>query len=242
MPFVSIHPTPVAGCFYQRSTMPLRYPLAGDMQLTIFNPSGLLFDGPNDPPLTLVLAHGAGAPIDSPFMQAFATGIAAAGFRVVRFEFPYMAARRAGLREPPDREPVLLETWRQVVRSLGDSRPLAIGGKSMGGRIASMVADELGVAGLVGLGYPFHRPGRPESPRIAHLATLRTPALIVQGERDPFGRPEEVSAYALAPGILVHRVPDGDHDFVPRKASGRTAAANWDEGVAAVVAFLRGLV
>jgi predicted alpha/beta-hydrolase family hydrolase len=209
--------------------------------LTSFDPTGFLFDGPNDPPLTLVLAHGAGAPMDSPFMQAFATGIAAAGFRVVRFEFPYMASRRAGLRKPPDREHVLLETWRAVVRALGAPDRLAIGGKSMGGRIASMVADELGVAGLVCLGYPFHAPGRPENPRIAHLAALRTPALILQGERDPFGRPGEVGAYALAPGIRVHWLPDGDHDLAPRKSSGRTAAANWDEGVAAVVAFLREL-
>jgi predicted alpha/beta-hydrolase family hydrolase len=179
--------------------------------------------------------------MDSPFMQAIAAGIGAAGIRTVRFEFPYMAARRDGLRKPPDREPVLLETWRQVVRSLGSPTTLAIGGKSMGGRIASMVADELRVAGLVCLGYPFHPPGRPERPRIGHLTALRTPALIVQGERDPFGRPGEVATYGLAPGIRVHWIPGGDHDLVPPEASGRTTAENWAEAVAAATAFLQHL-
>src|SRR5712691_2037708 len=142
-----------------------------------------LTDGPDDAQQTLVLAHGAGGAMDSTFLNIIARGLAARGMRVVRFEFPYMARRREGeKRGAPDREPVLLDAWRNVVRELGTD--VAIGGKSMGGRMASMVADELGVRGLVCLGYPFHPPGKPQQLRTKHLAALRTPTLIVQGERD----------------------------------------------------------
>ena len=179
----------------------------------------LLFDGPDDAPLTLALAHGAGAPMDSPFMQAVAEGVAAKGYRVARFEFPYMAKRRDdGRKRPPDRADILLAAWRDAVGRLGPER-LVIGGKSMGGRIASMIA---GVRGLVCLGYPFHPPGNPQNLRVEHLSTMRTPTLILQGERDPFGTPPEVSRYDLAPAIRVDWIPDGDHSFKPRKSSGRT--------------------
>jgi len=207
-----------------------------------------LFDGPRAAPLTVVLAHGAGAAMDSPFLSAFAGELAAAGdgrWRVVRFEFPYMAARRRdGGRRPPDREAVLLRTWREVVAALGPalgSPGLVIGGKSMGGRMASRIADESAVRGLVCLGYPFHPPGRPERLRTAHLETLRCPTLIVQGTRDPFGRPEEVAGYALAPAVRVHWIADGDHDLKPRKAAGRSQAEALGEAVAATADFLAGL-
>ena len=201
----------------------------------------MLSDGPDDATTALVLAHGAGAPMDSPFMAAFAEGLAGHGFRVFRFEFPYMAARRQGRRPGPDREPVLLDTWRTVAAHLPGERRLVIGGKSMGGRMASMVADELGVAGLVCLGYPFHAPGRADRPRIAHLQALRTPALIIQGTRDPFATPDEIASYGLSRSIQLHWVPDGDHDFKPRAASGRTQARNWAEAIQAVAAFARGV-
>ncbi len=191
-------------------------------------------------PVTLALAHGAGAPMDSPFMAAFAAGLTAEGIRVARFEFPYMAARRRdGRKRPPDREAVLLESWRRVIARLGTG-PLAIGGKSLGGRMASLVADEAGVRGLVCLGYPFHPPGKPDRLRTAHLETIETPTLIVQGTRDPFGRPDEVEGYRLSPAIRLHWAEDGDHSLVPRKASGRTAEQNWAEAVAAIAAFLQG--
>jgi predicted alpha/beta-hydrolase family hydrolase len=160
---------------------------------------------------------------------------------VARFEFPYMAHKRStGQKRPPDREPVLRETWLQVVNRLGRER-LVIGGKSMGGRIASLVADEAGVAGLVCLGYPFHPTGKPEQLRVAHLRELRTPTLILQGTRDPFGGREEVQAYGLSPAITVHWLEDGNHDLAPRKASGRTTEQNWQEAIATLVAFVNGL-
>ena len=203
--------------------------------------SDLLFDGPSDPSLTLVLAHGAGAPMDTAFMTAFAEGLGARGFGVVRFEFAYMAARRSdGRKRPPERQDRLLQTWREVLALL-DGRRLAIGGKSLGGRMASLLADEAGVAGLVCLGYPFHPPGQPESLRTAHLEALRTPCLIAQGSRDPFGTREEVAGYALAPAIHLHWAEDGNHDLVPRKSSGRSAAQNWNEAQDAIAAFLEAL-
>jgi len=200
-----------------------------------------LFDGPADARFSIALAHGAGAPMDSPFMTAFAEGLAARGYRVARFEFPYMAERRrSGRKRPPDRANVLLDTWRAVVAELGPER-LVIGGKSLGGRIASMVADETGVRGLVCLGYPFHPPGRPENSRIDHLRLIRTPALILQGARDPFGPPDEVRGYDLSPAIRVHWLEDGDHGFKPRKASGRTERENWDEAIDAFAGFVANL-
>ncbi|MCP5367196.1 MAG: alpha/beta fold hydrolase [Hyphomicrobiales bacterium] len=201
----------------------------------------LLLDGDAAAPVTVALAHGAGAPMDSPFMAAFAQGLAERGLRVARFEFPYMAGRRAaGSKRPPDRAPVLEAAWRAVIDHLGPGR-LVIGGKSMGGRIASMVADDAGVRGLVCLGYPFHPPGRPEKTRVAHLETLRTPTLILQGTRDPLGNADEVPGYPLSPAIRVHWLADGDHGLKPRKASGRTEAGNWAEAMDAIAEFARRL-
>ena len=201
----------------------------------------ILFDGPAKADYTIVLAHGAGAPMDTDFMNAYASGLAEAGFRVARFEFPYMAQRRTtGRKRPPDREPKLRETWLAVIESLKPAR-LVIGGKSMGGRIASLIADDSGVAGLVCLGYPFHPVGKPERLRVEHLQELKTPTLIVQGERDPFGKPDELAGYQLSKRIKRHWLTDGDHSFKPRKASGRTQEENWQDGVAAIVAFVNGL-
>jgi len=152
-----------------------------------------------------------------------------------------MHARREGRRPPPDREPVLLATWRTVIAELGGAERLVIGGKSMGGRMASKVADEMGVRGLVCLGYPFHQPGQPEKTRTAHLADLRTPTLIVQGTRDTLGSREDVEGYTLSPQIRIVWLEDGDHSFKPRAASGRTERQNLTAAVAAVAAFVHSL-
>ena len=201
-------------------------------------PPDVLLDGPATAATTVVLAHGAGAGMDTDFMQFFAAGLAAHGVRVVRFEFPYMAQRRkTGKRRPPDREPVLRETWLAVIESLHAQR-VVIAGKSMGGRMASLIADEAGIAGLVCLGYPFHPSGRPERLRTEHLKAIKTPTLILQGERDALGRQDEVVNYDLSQRIQFHWLPDGDHSFKPRKASGRTQDENWQEGLDALVKFL----
>ncbi|HEX9286892.1 MAG TPA: alpha/beta fold hydrolase [Thermoanaerobaculia bacterium] len=203
----------------------------------------LLLDGPVDAAMTVVLAHGAGAPMNTPFLNSVARGLAAAGgVRVLRFEFPYMRARRqGGGRGAPDREPILRNAWKEVVEELGGGKRVVIGGKSLGGRIASLVADEVGARGLVCLGYPFHPPGRPEKLRTEHLEALKTPALIVQGTRDSFGSPDDVAGYRLSPAIRVVWLEDGDHSWKPRASSGRTEAQNMADALAAIREFLTAL-
>ncbi len=189
-----------------------------------------LFDGPKDASTTILLAHGAGAPMDSPAMNAIAAALGEAGFRVARFEFGYMAGRRteAG-RKPPPRAETLIGEYKNAVGELATPGPLIIGGKSMGGRVASMLVDKLfaegEVVGLLCLGYPFHPPGKPEQLRTKHLAGLKAPALICQGTRDVFGSRDEVSGYQLSKQIEILWLEDGDHDLKPRKGiSGFTAA------------------
>ena len=177
--------------------------------------------------------------MDSEFMDTIAADVAAAGIRVVRFEFPYMARRRReGGRRPPDRMPVLERTWREIVEQVG-ADPVWIGGKSMGGRVASMVADELAVAGLVCLGYPFHPPGKPEKLRTEHLETLKTPTLIVQGDRDSLGKRAEVDDYRLSAKIQVVWLADGDHSFKPRVRSGHDYGDHMRSAAAAISRFVR---
>lgn len=180
-----------------------------------------LFDGPAAARTTILLAHGAGAPMDSASMNAAAAALAAEGFRVARFEFAYMAARRTGTRKPPPRAETLSPEYEAAVTALGGGR-LIVGGKSMGGRVASMVADGLfakgAVRGLLCLGYPFHPPAKPAQLRTAHLAALVTPTLICQGTRDEFGTREEVAGYALSDRIEVLWLEDGDHDLKPRRS------------------------
>ena len=199
-----------------------------------------LLDGPKGP--TIVLSHGAGAPMDSPFMDTMAAGLAEGGLRVVRFELPYMRRRRdSGERRPPDREPVLREAWLEAIAALGGGEELVIGGKSLGGRMASLVADEMKVRGLVCLGYPFHPPDKPDRLRTGHLHDLRTPTLIVQGTRDPFGTPEDVAGYDLSPAIRLLWLEDGDHSFKPRASSGFKEKQHLETAVGAVVKFIQGL-
>ena len=187
--------------------------------------------------MTIALAHGAGAPMDSDWMNTVAAGLGESGFRVVRFEFPYMVERReSGKKRPPNPQHVLLETWRAVVEDLG-AHNLIIGGKSLGGRMASMIADEMQVQGCVCLGYPFHPPGQPEKLRTEHLAGLQTPTLICQGERDTFGNKDEVPGYQLSRAIRVFWLPDGDHGLKPRKKSGLTEAENIAAAVAEITTF-----
>ncbi|MEO8262333.1 MAG: alpha/beta family hydrolase [Pseudolysinimonas sp.] len=176
----------------------------------------LLWSGPDDA-TTLVLAHSAGSPMDSPWMTAMCALLADRGIRTARFEFAYMAGRRDGVRRPPPKAELSMGEYRDAVAAVRGQAvgQVLIGGKSYGGRVASMVADELGVAGLVCLGYPFHPPQRPEQLRTAHLLTLRTPTLICQGTRDPFGGEDEIPALNLPAAIEVRWFP-GDHDVQPR--------------------------
>jgi predicted alpha/beta-hydrolase family hydrolase len=206
-----------------------------------------LFDGPAKAAATILLSHGAGAPMDSPSMNAAAKALADQGLRVARFEFGYMASRRTGEgRKPPPRAESVMPEYKAAIDALGAKGKLIIGGKSMGGRVASMIADEMhaggNVAGLLCLGYPFHPLGKPEQLRTKHLASMKVPALIVQGTRDQMGTREEVGTYTLSPKIKLLWLEDGDHDLKPRKAiSGLSAADHMKTMAQAVKAFADGL-
>ena len=207
----------------------------------------LLWVSPDDPIATLLLAHGAGAAMDSAGMNDLAGVLEARGIRVARFEFDYMAARRQGIRRPPPRADTLTSEYLAAVErvraEIGDSAALFIGGRSMGGRVATMVADALvddaRIGGVVCFGYPFHPPTKPDQLRTAHLESLRAPLLIVQGTRDEFGSRDEVSGYALSPSIEFVWLEDGDHGLRPRKAvSGFTYAQHLESMADAVAGFV----
>lgn len=190
---------------------------------------------------SLILAHGAGAPMDSEFIQTMAQSLAVRGIAVLRFEFAFMAARRIdGKKRPPNPQAQLLQQWREVYAQVRQrvAGPLAIGGKSMGGRMASLLADELGADALVCLGYPFYAVGKPEKPRIAHLAELRTRTLIIQGERDALGNREAVAAYPLSAAIRLHWLAAADHDLKPLKSSGFSQAQHLQSAADDIAAFL----
>lgn len=184
--------------------------------------------------------------MDSEFMTTIADLLCSAGCEVIRFEFPYMAERRvSGKKRPPEREPILTACWREQIVRLRNHLPatqkLIIGGKSLGGRMASLLADDLSVTGLVCLGYPFHPVNKPDILRVAHLQHLQTPTLIVQGTRDPLGNLTEVSNYPLARTITLKWLPDGDHDFKPRIKSGYCWQQHLQSTAELVVTFIKQL-
>lgn|SRR5690554_2512001 len=190
---------------------------------------------------TLLLAHGAGAPMDSDFMNTLAAALAGHGVRVLRFEFPYMAQRRTGgSKRPPDRAPLLLAHFAEVLAQAG-GESIFIGGKSMGGRMASLLACQQDCAGVVCFGYPFHPPKKLEKTRIDHFPSLRAPMLVCQGERDPFGTRVEIAEYSLPDSITLHWLSDGNHDLAPRKASGLMQQQNIEEAAQVAAAFMKAL-
>jgi uncharacterized protein len=213
--------------------------------------SALVYKAPAGGDVSLILGHGAGAGQTSAFMVKFAAALASRGIETITFNFAYTEAGR----RVPDRNDRLEAAWRRMIAAyrngeLGaQAQRLAIGGKSMGGRIASQVAageDEGagdGIAGLVFLGYPLHPPGRPDKPRSAHLPQIRAPMLFVQGSRDTFGTPEE-----LAPILKTLHAPtelcvieDGDHSFKIRKTAPLSQSAVFDFMLDTVERWLRAL-
>ncbi len=176
----------------------------------------------------LILAHGAGAGMDSEFMVSMANNLAKLGVTVGLFDFEYMQqAKLEGKKRPPQRAPKLLAYFESILTEVDANLPLFIGGKSMGGRMASMLACEQSVKGVVAFGYPFHPPGKPEKLRIEHFPDLKAPLAIIQGERDTFGKKDEVESYPVCDNVHTFWIPDGDHSLVPRKASGLTQLQNW---------------
>jgi predicted alpha/beta-hydrolase family hydrolase len=215
-------------------------------QKTTISATFSLDRGASTADIRLILAHGAGAGITSSFLEAMADLLAERDIAVTLFEFAYMAARRdGGSKRPPPRAEALTGEYRATVDAIRKKHPretLVIGGKSLGGRVASLLADELfadnAIAGLVCLGYPFHPPAKPEQLRTEHLKDLKCPTLIVQGDRDPFGSRTEVETMQLSPQIAFAWMSDGDHDFGPRGASGFTRKGNLAAAADAVAAFI----
>ncbi|NLR99846.1 alpha/beta hydrolase [Rhizobium sp. P38BS-XIX] len=195
-------------------------------------PHDILVTGPDDAKTTIILAHGAGGAMDTSWMDSVAVALSENELRVIRFEFDYMSARRtSGKRAPPPRADLLCQEYKDVVGELDLEGTVVIAGKSMGERVASMIADGLydagAISGLLCLGYPFHPIGKPDNLRTGHLQQMKTPTLICQGTRDLFGSKDEVLTYTLSGVINLFWLEDGDHDFRPRKAvSGLTAKQN----------------
>jgi predicted alpha/beta-hydrolase family hydrolase len=202
-------------------------------------PVSVAFDGPRDASLVVVLAHGAGAGMDADFMVAAAAALGSEGFRVCRFNFLYTELGK----KAPDRQPVLEETYRAVLEGVRSEHDhVVIGGKSLGGRIASMIVAQGAPAdGLVFFGYPLHPPGRPDRIRKAHLPDIKVPMLFVEGTRDPFcplETLEGVRAELKAPNEVAV-IDGGDHSLKVPKSSGRSTEEAWAEAAAAVVDWLR---
>lgn len=190
----------------------------------------VLREGAVDAPVRILLAHGAGAGMDHGFLAQLSRLLAGPEIEVVRFNFPYMTKRaQDGKRRPPDRQPLLLEHWRQMVREFAHPR-LFLAGKSMGGRMAAELyhdgGDAMNAAGLLILGYPFHPPAKPDRWRGDVLKQIKVPTLLLQGERDTFGSRAELAEFPFSPNVSVHWLTDGDHGFKPRKVSGVSEQEN----------------
>ncbi|MBY6186243.1 alpha/beta hydrolase [Marinobacter hydrocarbonoclasticus] len=192
----------------------------------------------------VLLAHGAGAGMDHPFMAAYAQALASDDIAVIRFEFPYMIRARAeDKRRPPDRLPRLTECYQGWIAALeGSGRRLFLAGKSMGGRVATVCGADATAAGVIALGYPFHPVGKaePEKWRWEPVQQCTLPLLILQGERDTFGSRAELEAHTLPDGTQLHYLADGDHSFKPRKSSGLTEQDNLDLAAQLTRTFIEG--
>ena len=203
----------------------------------------LIFDGPSNGPL-FVFAHGAGAPLTSEFMEKVATGLAKQEIRVARFNFNYMQQRiETGSRRPPERAPHLIKQFMEVIQTL--NQPMVIGGKSMGGRMATLLAAQESadllqhVKGIACLGYPFHPQGKPEKLRTEHLPAIAKPIAIIQGSRDKLGDKQEIESYLLPEHFQWCWLEDGDHDFKPRVKSGFTQQQHIQSCINFLVAYIR---
>ena len=176
------------------------------------------------------------------FLAELSRLLAGPDIEVVRFNFPYMSKRALdGKRRPPDRQPVLLDHWREMVREFAHPR-LFLAGKSMGGRMAAEISDEIycemNAAGLLILGYPFHPPARPDRWRGEVLKQIKTPTLLLQGERDTFGSRVELADFPFSSAVSVHWLTDGDHGFKPRKSSGLCEQDNLQQAASRIRQFV----
>jgi hypothetical protein len=200
-----------------------------------------IVNGPSNAALTILLAHGVGVGMDTPFMNHIAEGLGALGWNVRRFEFPYMVkSRENGKKSPPNPLPKLQESFEQELKAC--TGPVVLAGKSMGGRVATTILERSTAIGCIALGYPFHPPGKPDSLRIEHLQVIQKPLLILQGERDPFGKKEECPQQWLPTHCKLNWIPDGEHSFKAPKKSEATTEGHLDLSVQLIHEFCIGLV
>ena len=188
----------------------------------------------------VIYAPGAGSNIHDPFGARLCRSLTDQGFATVRLQFPYMEEKRGR----PDRPKVLETTWRQVIDAVRQQGTrLAIGGRSMGGRIASHIAaEDGGIDALALFAYPLRPPNNPSTPRDAHFGKISVPALFCSGTRDSFGTPDDLaSAVARIPGSKLHLLDGADHGFAVPKSTGRTREEVWNEGIAVFIEWLRSL-
>lgn len=207
--------------------------------LTKSFPKKVLLAGPKNANTRFIFAHGAGAPMTHEWMELVTAKLVEKHIEVVRFNFDYMDQRmREGTRRPPDRAPKLLACFNEIIDTYHHPN-LIIGGKSMGGRIASMIAAEgrVDIKGLWCLGYPFHAPKKPLGTRMDHFEEITVPTLITQGERDPFGPKTEAGNWSLPAPFRVDWAADGDHGLAPRKKSGKTLEGNLDNAISYAAHF-----
>lgn len=199
----------------------------------------VLIDGPQKSKNVLLMAHGAGAPMDSDWMNDMAKKCAARKIKVIRFNFPYMEeSAKTGKKRPPNPAKQLLACWKEMIETYGPAKNIVISGKSMGGRMGSLIAEECGVKAWIGLGFPFYAPGKEPGDRIQHLESMKIPALILQGERDSMGSLEKVPSFKLSKKIKVKWVKDGDHSFKPKKASGLSLEDNLEFAADSIHEFM----
>lgn len=193
-----------------------------------------------------LFAHGAGADKDSDWMIEMDGLLSEYQLEVIRFNFPYMDKRKEdGKKRPPDRQPKLIEAFKSQIDSVPSNKTLIIGGKSMGGRMASILAADPDysdrINGVVCMGFPFHPPGKPEKFRGEHLETIKIDVLILQGERDTFGTREEIGNWKFSKKVSIEFLSDGDHSFKPRKKSGVTLEENLKHSAGKISEFAKGL-
>ncbi|MDA1127677.1 MAG: dienelactone hydrolase family protein [Chloroflexi bacterium] len=186
---------------------------------------------------TFVYAPGAGSNIEDPFGQFLSLRLACEGITTVRFQFPYMEAGK----RPPDRPPLLQETWRAAIRvARSDNGKLIVGGRSMGGRVASQVVSQgTQVDGLALFAYPLHAPAKPTVWRDEHLPDIGVPTFFCSGDRDNFASPNELNTVtSKIPNPTVHILSGADHGFAVLKASGRSRQDVWDDALEAILGWL----
>ena len=200
-----------------------------------------LIDGKESYPDTIILAHSSGAPMNSEFMNYFSKSLSDLGFLCIRFQFPYMTKQiTEGKKRFPDKIDILKKSWLVAINHI-NKKDVIIGGKSMGGRIATLIADEVKPKGIVVLGYPFFNSKGKNDYRIKHLRNIEIPTLICQGEDDNLGKRSEVEKLDLSKKLNMHWVESANHSLIPPKRTGKTMNQSWDGCIVSIKNFINSL-